>query len=204
MPVLFVIGTLFAVVFLLMRRQKAPRAPKIQIRTPEGFLELPEAEAVSREAYLKEREAWLAEHTDPLFGRPVDDMFYWDKAKHSWDTKNVLNEYRVPFRYCADGFVTVMTDEFPLFDQKFIFEWMNEKMEEIAADVRLRLGVSSTDMATQAAKAFRPEQISDINFKGSEPVVWEIRFDADVDYGESVQGMIKGTDQNVESVTLLL
>ena len=202
------LGTLFAVAFLLLRRPKAPRVPKVRIRIPEGFLELTEAEAASREAYLKEREAWLVEHTDPLFGRPVDTAtdLYFNRARRSWDTQNILNEYHAPFRFKEDGYVEVTTDEFPLLDQKFIFEWMTEHMNEISGAVPRLLLQSPNDGISneEAATAFSPHRVTEIIFQGSQPVVWRMLFDTELGEGEAFRGEIRGKDQTIESAALFM
>lgn len=206
MLLLQIIGTIGAITFLLLTRKKTPRNPKVLIRTPEGFLEEPQAQAASRDAYLREKEAWLVEHTDPLFGRPNDspDVYYFEKARSSWDTKNVINEYRVPFKFSRDGFVEVITDEFPLLDQKFIFEWLVERMDEISVEVTKHLLNAPDDWYSreEAKNAFNPGRITKITMKGSEPVAWTIRFDTDIGEGEALTGTVLGKDQRVESAEL--
>jgi hypothetical protein len=206
MVLLQIIGTIGAIIFLLLTRKRSKGRKEIQFITSltaeaESNAQL----AVVRETYLREKEAWLVEHTDPLFGRPNDsaNVHYFEMARSSWDARNVLNDYRVPFKFSRDGFVAVIPDEFPLLDQKFIFEWMVEHMDEIVATLRHDSEICTDGLSRQAAQSFNPEQILEITFKGSEPVVLGIRFEADVDYGESVDGMIEGKDQNVKSVSVL-
>ncbi len=162
----------------------------------------------ARKSYSEEKNAWFTKHTDPVFGRPVDrdGIRYFELARASWDTKHVLNEYRVPFSFRKDGFVVVTTDEFPILDQKFIFEWMTKNMDAISNAVPELLRTSSNGSLQydEMSKAFSPDRISHITFEGSGPVVWKIQFDTNIGEGEALRGKVCGKDQNIEFAALFM
>jgi hypothetical protein len=157
--------------------------------------------------YAKAKNDWLIEHTDSLLGRPYDSdgVHYFESARRNWDAKNVPNEYRPAFRELPAGKVMVYTDEFPLEDQKYIYEWMVERMEEIGAAITkclLTLPGNCGVSKEQASTVFQPNRIIQIEFRGSDPVQWTIVFDTDIGEGEALVGKARGNDQQVENADL--
>ena len=168
-------------------------------------------------AYSRVEEQWYQEHTDTVFGRPVDDCHRWHEARSADGLKIIAPrpyEFNAPVRYTETGFVKVRTDEFPLINQKAVFLWIEAEMEHVAGQVpELLLRSKLEDLEDEswfepvvqpakAAEAFKPKHIYHISFKGISPVVWRIRFYSLVE--QNCRGTIRGEDMNIKSAMLWL
>jgi hypothetical protein len=209
-----IIGTLGAVFFLLVMKLRQPKTKKILV--PTASSEAQDQWQSDNTAFNKKRETWFQKHTDPVFGRPVNDAFYWGEGRTE-NGKVIPRPYRyeVPFRHLKSGRVKVTADQFPLEQQKEMFLWLEEKMDAIGKLVpNLLLHSSEDDLEHGAAfygvpssdhaeVAFKPEYITGISLHGSEPVRWIVHFYAgNVD--QDVYGRIEGEDEAVQYASLYM
>jgi hypothetical protein len=203
MGFLFVLGTLFVALFLFFERKKK----RIRVLEPKlGWV------PQSADAYLEKKRLWFERHTDPIFGRPIEDSFHWwGHLEGEKPEDPQFCRYKTPFRFSSKGTVEVQTDEFPINEQREAFCWLISNMTAIQAAIPEILLISDTSQAhlfgihtkEEAAVAFQPQSISKIVFKGINPVTWTIVFDAGI-VAQDVYGSIHGVGATIIGAQLYM